>query len=59
MTDHPPDFGYRAPATVPRRWVLRALTGAVLGGALLTGLSGCGGEDDDDDEDDDERTLLR
>lgn len=54
MNEWPPDDRENLPATAPRRWVLRALTGAVVGGMTLAGLSGCGGEDDEDDDEDDD-----
>jgi hypothetical protein len=52
MNDQPPDDRETPSATAPRRLVLRALTGAVVGGLTLAGLSSCGGEDGEDDEDD-------
>lgn len=46
--DHDP-----VPVSLPRRPLLRALAGLVVGGVTLAGLTACGGEDDDGDDDDD------
>ena len=56
MTNEPFDDSDLAPATVPRRWLLRALTAATVGVGTIVGLTGCGGgggEGEEDEEDDD------
>jgi hypothetical protein len=42
------------PTPVPRRRLLRALSGLALVVVTLVGLTGCGGEDGDGDEEDDD-----
>ena len=42
------------PATIPRRWLLRALTAATVGVGTLVGLAGCGGNGGEDEEEDEE-----
>jgi ferric-dicitrate binding protein FerR (iron transport regulator) len=49
-----PDVPSSSPSSVPRRRILRALSGVVVGAAVLLGLSSCGGEDDEGDEEDDD-----
>ena len=41
-------------APLPRRRVLRALPGVVVGFFALAGLAACGGEDEDDEDDEDD-----
>lgn len=43
-----------APATAPRRDLLRVLAGATIGVVMLVGLAGCGGEGDEEDEEEEE-----
>jgi hypothetical protein len=53
---HAQEASSTLPISVPRRRLLRALSGAVMGVAVLGVLSSCGGgdgEDGDEDEDDD------
>jgi hypothetical protein len=37
-----------------RRWLLRALSGAVVGAVILVGLTACGGEGEDEGEEEDD-----
>ena len=59
MTSEPVENPDLEQAPVPRRWVLRALTGVAVGGVMLVGLAACGGEgggggeDEEDEEEDD------
>ena len=39
---------------VPRRWVLRVVTGAAVGVVTLVGLVACGGEGDEEEEEEDD-----
>lgn len=54
MTHEAADDPDRTAATVPRRWLLRALTAATVGVGTIVGLTGCGGEGEEDEEDEDE-----
>ena len=53
MTHKSVDDSDLAVTTVPRRWLLRALTATTVGVVTIIGIAGCGGEDEDEDEDDD------
>ena len=54
MNHQPSDEPNPAPGAVPRRWVLRVVTGAAVGAVALVGLAGCGGGGDGEDEEDEE-----
>ena len=54
MTYEASDDSDLTSATVPRRWLLRALTAASVGVGTIVGLAGCGGEGGEDEEDEEE-----
>jgi hypothetical protein len=54
MNHQPSDEPSLAPGMVPRRWVLRVVTGAAVGVVTLVGLAACGGEGGEGDEEEEE-----
>ncbi len=54
VTDAALESSSRAPRSLSRRWLLRALPGAALGLVALLGLTSCGGEGGESDEDDED-----
>jgi hypothetical protein len=54
MTLESPGAPTNAQELVPRRWLLRSLSGAVLGAVILVGLTACGGEGEDEGEEEDD-----
>lgn len=54
VTALPADVASPSPGSVPRRRILRALSGVAAGAVVLLGLSSCGGEEDEGDEEEDD-----